>query len=306
MALDAEEQELFDFAIAAMPHWFTSDARQREELYGFAKMFGSVRAVIVYWFQQTYISGALGPVTGLPDWLNQHAIDLGTRRQFGETDDALRIRLRNTPDALTRTTLISAAQAIIDADGVSGTVGMVELPRDGAHSGIYTAMTGVGGEFTAPNAGGTMGFAPLTGWPTPPVDSTHTGYPWKTWLLTTAGAMTPGNDVTESSIDGTDATPQGDLDGNFAAFSNVLGAAEVDATVAWTANKLVHGPWIADGHARAYSRRGYRSARARPPGIVFILPYGTTEGTAASVRELARQKKAAGVVVRIERRLSPP
>jgi hypothetical protein len=179
MALDAEELELFNWAVSALPKWFTSDARQREELYGFAKMFGAVRAVVVYWFQQALITGALGPATGLPDWLNQHATDRGTRRQASETDEALRIRLRNTPDALTRASLLAAAQAIVDAEGIVGTVGMVELPRDGAHSGVYAAMTGTGGTFTAPSSG-VQGFAPSTGWETPPLDSTGTGFPWTT------------------------------------------------------------------------------------------------------------------------------
>jgi hypothetical protein len=296
MALDAEELELFNWAVSALPKWFTSDARQREELYGFAKMFGAVRAVVVYWFQQALITGALGPATGLPDWLNQHATDRGTRRQASETDEALRIRLRNTPDALTRASLLAAAQAIVDAEGIVGTVGMVELPRDGAHSGVYAAMTGTGGTFTAPSSG-VQGFTPSTGWLTPPLDSTGTGFPWCDWTLTTTGAAAPGNDVAGVAITA--------LDGNAAKFANAGGSAAADAGVAWTAHKLIHPPYVADGHARAFSRRGYRSARARPDVVIFILPYGSTIGTESAVREMLRQKKAAGIVGKVERRLNP-
>jgi len=302
MALDAEEQELFDFAIAALPSWFTSDERQREELAGMAKMFGLVRAALTYWFAQTLITGANGAVPTLPDWLNQHAADRGTRRQAGETTPALANRLRNTPDSLTYASIRSAAQAIVIADGGSGTVGLVELPRFAAHLGTYTPMTGTGGEFSAPNINGIQRFTPATGWPTPPVDSTHTGYPFESWELTTTGAANPLNDFAGVTIDGTDGTPPLDIIDNAVQYSNPVGVASVDASVTWTARKLIHPPWIADGHARAFIGRGYRMARTRPPTIVIILPPTSSASSVTSVREMLRQKKAAGVVALVERK----
>lgn len=304
MALNTEETELLNFAIAALPPWFVSNERALEELYGFAKMFGGVRAVVVYWFQQTLIGGANGPETGLPDWLNQHAIDHGTRRQLDETTEALRIRLRNVPEAITRASLLAAAQAIVDEEGIGGTVAMVELPRDGAHFGTWGVMSGIGGEFSDPDTAGVQQFTPTAGWATPPVDSTHTNIPWDTWRLTTANSAESGNDVV-TDIDSTGADDPRDIIGNAVQFSNPLGVASVDSGVEWTAERYVHAPWIATGVRRAFLGRGYRMSRTRPLTIVLILPYGSTAGTATAVREMLRQKKAAGIVTRIERRLVP-
>ncbi len=310
MALTADEQKLFDFAMASLPGWF----RDSDEFFnGSAKLFGSVKAIFDYLIAQTLIGGAVGATATTPDWLAQHAKDRATNRQDGEDDPTLRQRIRNTPDALTRASIIAAANAILAAGGggaasvhhyaPDGAVYMVELPRDAAHFGTYTSMTGVGGEFTAPNGDGIAGFAPSAGWQTPPVDSNHAGYPWRAWTLTTTGSANPANNVSDVTIDG---TPGIDLVGNSAQFSNVAAVAAVDAGVTWTAKKLGSGGFVADGFARAYIGRGYRMTRTRPLTIVLIIPYGASAGTEAAIAEMLRQKKAAGIVARIERRTSPP
>ena len=74
-----------------------------------------------------------------PDWLDQHARDRGTRRQFGEADPALRDRLRNTPEALTRESLLDSINSILSAEGLADTANMVELTRDRAYFGVFTS-----------------------------------------------------------------------------------------------------------------------------------------------------------------------
>jgi hypothetical protein len=96
--------------------------RAEEELYAFAEMAEDVANILAFWLSQTLIGSAVGATTTEPDWLNQHALDRGTRRQSGESDSALRQRLRNTPESITRQSLIDAAQAIVDDEGVSVTV----------------------------------------------------------------------------------------------------------------------------------------------------------------------------------------
>lgn len=302
MALSFEEQRLFDFARGSLPSW-VNDAD--EFLFGCAKMFGAVRAMFDYWFAQTLIGGATGATADTPDWLAQHARDRASGRTGTELDPAMRNRLRNVPDALTRESIITAAEAILEAAGTPGTVHMLELPRDAAHFGTWAAMSGMGGEFSDPDTAGVQQFTPTDGWATPPVDSTGTGQPWDPWRLTTTGAAEGTNDFV-TDVDGTGADVPGDIIGNAVQYSNPTGVASVDSGVTWTAERYVHPPWIATGQHRAFLGRGYRMARTRPMTIVLILPYGTTAGTESAVGEMLRQKRAAGMVQRIERRQVPP
>lgn len=291
MALTAEEQRYYDFAKAALPGWIPDPD---EFLMGAAKLFGSVDAMVRYLFGQALISTATGPDTGTPDWLNQHAADRGTRRVLGEDDPTLRSRLRTFPDALTRASLLSVADAVLAAAGVAGSSAMVELPRDCAHSGAYVGDTGTGGTFT--KVGSIVTFTPSGAWAAPPYRDPSI-VPVRTYKLTLTGSLTPGNDGTHL-ISG--------LDGNGAYYTNAGGAAEVDGGVTWTVGQYDPEGNLRDGFARAYSQRGYRSSRLLPHTVVIILPFGTTEVVANAVAEAVRSRKAAGIVVKIERRQSPP
>lgn len=292
MALDAEQLELLDFAVKALPSWFTDDARALEELAGAAATMGDARAVVAYWFAQTLIRGATGKTFTTPDWLNQHAVDRGTRRQANESDPALRDRLRNVPDALTRAALLSATNAILAAEGISGQAAMVELPRDAGHWGSYTSDSGVGGTFV--KDGTTIKFTPSGAWAVSPFRAASV-VPVVRHNLVLSGAASGGNDGT-FEIAG--------LEGNAALVTNGSGVAGVDATVAWTVQKLDVNGNVTDGFGRFYWGRGYRWSRTRPT-IVIILPFGATDGTASSVREMLRQKKAAGRRAIVEVRAVP-
>lgn len=291
MALTTDEQKFFDFAKAALPAWIPDGD---EFLMGAAKMFGSVRALIDYLFGQTLIGNAVGAGVGTPDWLNQHANDRGTRRQLDEEDPALRERLRNIPEALTRLSIIVAIDAIIAAEGIVGNCALVELPRHGAHSGEYTSDTGTGGTFV--KVGTVVKFAPATVWAGPPYRSPLI-VPVQTTQIVISGAANGGNDGTY---------PITGLEDDQALYVNAGGVAAVDPGVTWTVEHLDLEGNVRDGFTRAYSQRGYRSARLRPGIIVVILPFGSTLATVASVTEALRQKKAAGIAVRVERRLIAP
>lgn len=292
MALTTEEQRFYDFAKDALPAWIPDGD---EFLMGAAKMFGGVKTLIDYLFPgQTLIGNATGATATTPDWLNQHARDRGTNRQLDEDDPTLRQRLRNVPDALTRVTLLSAINAILVANGVVGASAMVELPKDGAHSGEYVADTGIGGTFVV--AGSAVKFTPTGAWARPPYWATNLS-PMRSTQLVIAGAADAANDGTHTIIG---------VDGNAARYTDASAVAGADPTVAWTVETLDAEGNVRDGFARAYSQRGYRSARILALRLVIILPFGSTAATEASVREALRQKKAAGIAVTIERRLIAP
>lgn len=289
--LTTEENELLDFATGALPSW----VRQPDEvLASAAKSIALARAQGEYLFSQALITQATGPTAVSPDWLDQHARDRGTSRQAGELDQALQARLRVVPDAVTRQALLDAANAILAAAGVSGAAALLELPRDAAYLGSFTALTGTGGTFA--QAGTVSEFTPtVLPWPVPPFQAAGVT-PLRSWQLVVSGAASAGNNGTRAVAG---------LDGNAAIVTNASGVAGADPTVTWKAQRLDVTGNVTDGFHRTYLSRGYRVTQQRPFEIVMILPFGTDVGTQNSIRESLRLKKSAGYKLTVERRLSP-
>lgn len=289
--LTTSENELLDFATGALPSWVRTPD---EVLASAAKSVAMARAQGEYLFSQALITQATGATSVSPDWLDQHARDRGTSRQAGELDPVLQTRLRVVPDAITRQALLDAANAILAAAGVAGSAAMLELPRDAAYLGSFTALTGTGGIFA--QAGTVTRFTPTAlPWPVPPFQAASVT-PVLSWQLVISGAASSGNNGTRA-ITG--------LDGDAAIVTNASGVAGVDPTVTWSAQRLDVAGNVTDGFHRTYLSRGYRLSQRRPFEIIVILPFGATEGVQNSVRESLRLKKAAGYKLTVERRLNP-
>lgn len=309
MALTADEQDLFDEARAALPPWFRSLERANEELGMMAKIFGGVLTEVRDIFAQTYIKQAEGATSVTPDWLAQHAVDRGSRRQAGESDQALRDRLRKFEHGLTRAYLLSFIQSMMTTYGIAGTPYMVELSRDAAWLGTVTAMSGTGGTFAGPTSGA-MTFTPTVRFagrpyvrPTSTFDMngesalalTPNSGRVVSWQMTFSGASSGGNN-------GTFATTG--LSGDAVKYANGSGVAGADAGVTWTATRKDWQGVVMDGHADTFLSRGMRLSG---PGsqIIVILPYGTTEPQRKSIAEMVRTKKGAGIILLVERRQNP-
>lgn len=295
--LSADEQDLLDFALGTLPWWF-SEGRDLEIEGAMAKMIGAAIVQQRYWMGQTLIGTAEGPGGGEPDWLQQHAIDRDTRRQDGETDDALRARLRQFPDALTRALLLSIAQQMVDDAGVVGDVAMVELRRDRAYLTTRAPMTGTGGTFN--HAGATLvSFQPdELPWPRPPFQDPSI-VQVLTSKLVISGAADAGNNGTRT-ITGLDSDAA-------VVAAGTANSASPDPTVTWRVDWYdADGNLLTAGAGRrdAYLSRGYRMG-ATYPTIILILPYDSDAALALAVAEAIRQRKAAGVRVIVERRQSP-
>lgn len=294
MALDADEQELFDLARKSMPAWYADDARANEHMAACAKVFGAARKQVAHWLQrETRLLLADGPTADEPDWMGQHAADRGTRRQAGESTAALGYRLRNVPDAVIRPALLEAAQAIMAANGDPGAPVMIELPRDKAYVGSYASLTGTGGSFAF--LGGTaMAFTPTVPFGVLPHNPVFPSMPRD---VVFSGAASAGNNGTFETTG---------VVGDAAEYANATGAAGADASVSWTLRKrgVKHPAVVLDGWNRSYASRGYR-AGSRLPTIIVILPYGTKDATVLGVREMLRQRRAAGVNYVVERREIP-
>lgn len=301
MALNAEEQKLFDIAIAALPDWFTASSRDREFLAGAAKEIGAAKVQAEYWLvTQARILTAEGPIGTLPDWLDQHARDRDTRRQDGESNAALRDRIRNVPESLTRSSLLAAVIDVVTAAGEpTAGIAMVELPRDQAFLGKQNPMTGTGGTFVGP-VSTVMTFTPtVLPWPASPFSSvvSPNGRILKR-KITFVGSLSAGNDGTFETTA---------MLANGAQYVNASGVAEVDATVAWEVDRFdVNDVIVTENRDDAYYGRGYRMGRKGRAGtIIVILPFGCTEGTRQGVLEMLRQKKGAGVIAIVECRVNP-
>jgi hypothetical protein len=117
----------------AVPGYFRSTERAREDLHAYAATMLLVDAIASQWLRMTEIGNAVGP------WVDLHARDRGVRRQAGEGDDELIARLRTIDDAVTPAALLAIANAVLAAAGVAGSARMLELPRQGLYLGTSTA-----------------------------------------------------------------------------------------------------------------------------------------------------------------------
>ncbi len=277
--LSTEEQALLDWLLSSIPRWLWMDdpTRSAQEVWA-----STVKSLILGqrqgedWIRATYILTAEGV------WLNQHAKDRGTGRQADESDVALRERLRSYEDAVTNPFLLTLVQAILDAEGISGTAALLELRRDKAHFQTHTPL---GGDGTTPST-----FTKNGGEITLDTGVSLSGYE-RGELVTIASATSGGNDGSFPVI-----RLYGDTG---LVYENAAGVTEaLGAGTTWQVDT--------NGNNRktAYMGRGYRMARPRSAFIV-ILPYGSTAATAAAVREALRQKKGGGILVYVERRTSP-
>ena len=298
------EADIMQAGLMAIPRVFRDSARMQEDLHMLARQFGAVRAVGVNMLARAWVGTASVDASG-PDWLDFLANDYGTSRASGETDSALRIRMRTVPRGVVRSELLELAQDIVDAAGVVGTVAMVEMPRDAAYFGSWTPDTGTGGTFLAESGG--IRFTPTTGFAVghPPYWGGESSRVAKSFV-TFAGSAESTNDGTFEILG---------LKDDGVLFANGSEVDDNDATVTWTIDRRTAKNASMTG-GKAFFSRGHRMWRGKPigstethgkgiGGIIMILPYGCTASTRLSVLETLRQRASAGVIKRVEYRQIP-
>jgi hypothetical protein len=127
MPLSSEGQGLFDHARRSLPRWLTKGKNTALEwLYGYVAVFESAYIQGLEWYSLTKIQVASGA------YLDQHAIDRGTVRRLGETDSALRSRLRSITDAVTVVALKQSIDLLLASSGL-GTCTILNLRPNRAH-----------------------------------------------------------------------------------------------------------------------------------------------------------------------------
>lgn len=280
MPLTANQQKLLDFAKSAVPRFLFEGDGAAELTETAAVTLDFVYQWLGDTFAQTYLAES---TNGPPDFLNQHAKDRGTFRRDGETDAALRKRLRFIPDSLTLAALEDAINDVLVDAAIVGTVGLVELRFDRAFFVGNLPMTGTGGSIVADGADWV--FVPDDKFAIPPRG-----------LLTLSGCTDAGNDITQVEID--------DVVGDGAKYVNATGVAESGNSATWTVERVDVDGNVTDGRFDAYFDRGFRMGND-VNAIVVILPYGTTATVTAAVVELLRQRAAAGILTITETRQNP-
>ena len=300
MALDADGLELLEVGQSAIPPVFRDSARVQDDLHALAAMAAKTIQVGRTMLDRVLVEEASVDAGG-EDWLDLLAGDYGTGRQYGETNAVLRERMRTVPAGVIRSEVLALAQAIVDAASVSGTVAMVEMPRDQAHASEWVADGATnGGVFSI--VSGKMRFTPTTPFAYPPcavglsggIDDVE---------ITFSGCASAGNDGTFSVED---------IDGEGVIYTNASGVAESDATAVWGTERIEVEGGAVDGFAMAFADRGYRvwyapgqASMQSLSGVIGIIPYGSTDAVRRSVQEMLRQRVAAGVVKLVEVRTTP-
>lgn len=127
MPLSFEAQGLFDHARRSLPRWLTKGKTTALEwLYAYVAIFDPTFLQGQEWHSLTKFQVAHG------SYLDQHAIDRGTSRRLGESDTALRSRLRNITDALTIPALKTAIDQLLATSGL-GACTLLGLRANRAH-----------------------------------------------------------------------------------------------------------------------------------------------------------------------------
>jgi hypothetical protein len=133
-ALTTEQQEMLDLGLNTIPVIFRSAGRQREEMVGFAVQAAALKSAVSDLLDMALLGTATSDTADWPDLIAQ---DYGTRRMNGESTETMRIRVPASPTGVIRSEILQAIQDILAGAGITGTVGMVELPRDAAYAGTW-------------------------------------------------------------------------------------------------------------------------------------------------------------------------
>lgn len=299
--LTPQELVLFNIAKKSLPRILFSDPTDQQEVFAaYAKELSASQTQVKFWRNMAFI------LLATDIWLDQHAKDRGTSRQAGETDEALRARIRDFLQTVTLTELREAITNILEAYGVTipaGYPGLVELRGsrayfnflpgyvqcsagidivDGETVTIFDGITTKVFEFN--KAGGVTG-------------------------LDIAVAVSDNDTKTQVSTALQAAIAGAGLNVNTSFSANAVGRILIYNTV--SGNHVSVSDAVANsnfstqstGNAAFFSR-GYRMGDERNE-IIIILPYGTPAAVTAIVLETLRQKKAAGVGVLVEIRGVP-
>jgi len=305
MPLSDEAQALYDHARSSLPRWLTSDPSALNEwLYASAQLGAAVQAQNQEWVDETYLDRAS------PLALNQHALDRGTTRRDGESDDTLRLRLRTVTDVVTEPALLTGINQILDA------AGQLAQFRFSPHNGggwrtelqaLHTRAQGGAQELLTLTLQGGL----ISGMPT----LTETGN--DTIIRFVSGATTRGdieNVITSSStkfqIRVPDPNPITIIESLDGFTSDTFYLAKINSlrrdgshfhvgdTLGWTPyRQRTTRPYLGTGH-----RIGSGS---RPTSYVVMLPYGTNEPTRLAVLEYLRLNGPGGIHPIVERRENP-
>jgi len=301
VALSEGERALYEAGADAVPRLLRGEVPQEYFKAG-AVIAAKAKAQTDQWLSQTYILSASGV------WLDQHAIDRGTRRNAGENDVSLRARLRTYEDFLTVPTLEALANDILQANGITTEAAVFTLRRHAP------CCTGSGTTTVTPQGAAgaaTWRYLVLAQVSLLELDGVTSRNHWV--VVGPMGSTTTGN----ATLTGTNYNQIG-----WSAYPGALrykvlriksggSPATVGEIAEVTAPTVTHNDQgednITDNFGPfSFVERGYRTASRIPrKAIVVILPYGTSATLAETIKLALEQRAGAGAALLVERRLNP-
>lgn len=289
---DPPREQLVAHAQESLPRYWSKAPRTLEDLNAMAEVIAAGMVQADDWTRQTYITHAEGK------WLRQHAKDRGIYPQEGESEDALRARLQSVDDAVTRPAIIAGVQAILDDHSVTGALAVVDLRRDRGFFGSYAIRFRSGLTFGTDDETGKLTVLPDTPFDTPiEVGFARSGSQANPRLYIQNWASQPALNDTHIEVVA--------LRGDTLVLDNDGVAAEADPVASALLTKWKTGS-AGDvkmddedpPNKRAYFGRGYRMGSRS--SFIVILPTGTPDGVANSVRGWLATKKAFGIKAQVE------
>lgn len=132
-----------DHALAALPFWFSREARALENVEAFGEIFQTVEDQTTFWKNMSYILLSQSSPT---NWLGQHGRDRNAPRQSIETDAEYRTRIRLPENAIVLPAVQSAVNSALASVGYVDTVFLYALRSERAFFGDKLDDTGTGGD----------------------------------------------------------------------------------------------------------------------------------------------------------------
>lgn len=299
--LSPAEQEIFDVAKESIPRFFFQKQGAPQEIFAAAaKAFGLARSQIDAWLSETLIGQADG------FWLDQHAIDRGTRRQANETDPPLASRIRSVEDAVTLPALEAASTTVLSAAaGADVGADIVELR---AHKGFFANLRMKIQAIDPALLADGEAFSIRDGVTTRVFEFDKNGSIVGGHVSVNISASTTVAHVVAALVTAINGL------GNLLAVVNPFDATQVvvfsstpNVSVTLVSETVINPAFlISEGKNAAFASRGYRFGSLPPRNaLIVILPYGTSAGAAQAVGDMLRQKKGGGIIVHVETRRIP-
>ena len=143
MVFSPEDEELYTWLKSSIPSWFFTKVGITDEQWrAVVAALGRSRDLVDSWVNRTFLLYSEGI------WLDQHAKDFGSARQYNESDVGVAARLRTPLNAVTYEGIVDGITAVLSSYGLTWTPNLIELRKGGPFWLERTSPSGTGDTLT--------------------------------------------------------------------------------------------------------------------------------------------------------------